>query len=237
MTELQISRFAGRDELIDAAALRFIDVVTQAQAGGDGMARVVLTGGGAGLGLLTRLRELHEAAQAQAEDFPALSVDWTRVHVYFGDERNVAVGNPESNEGQARAALLEPVGIPEDHIHGYGLDGGSLAEAAARYEELLPESFDLHLLGMGGEGHINSLFPHTSAVAETEKLVVAVYDSPKPPAERISLTLPAVQRADNIWLLVAGAEKATAAQHVISGADANEWPAAGAQATELFLAV
>lgn len=69
--------------------------------------------------------------------------------------------------------------------------------------------------------------------------MVAVTDSPKPPAERASLTLPAIRRAEQVWLLVSGAEKAEAAQHVIDGADFLDWPAAGAQGagtTRLYLA-
>ena len=73
--------------------------------------------------------------------------------------------------------------------------------------EFAPNGFDLHLLGMGGEGHINSMFPHSPAVLEEEELVVAVHDSPKPPAERVTLTLPAVNRSQRVWFLVSGAER------------------------------
>ena len=92
---------------------------------------------------------------------------------------------------------------------------------------------------MGEEGHINSLFPHSSAIREQEELAVPVHDSPKPPSERITLTLPAVNRSERIWLLVAGEAKAEAAKHVVEGADPEEWPAAGAHGraeTILFLA-
>ncbi|MGD7001227.1 6-phosphogluconolactonase [Corynebacterium halotolerans] len=238
---------ADLDELIANAARDFVEVIHQVQAGGgkhgDGLARVVLTGGGAGTGLLKELARLDAAATAQSETFPTLRVDWNRVHVFFGDERNVPVTDPESNEGQARAALLDHVDIPAGNIHGYGLGTAEMATAAATYEETVqqhaPQGFDLHLLGMGGEGHINSLFPHTAAVRETGKLVVAVTDSPKPPAERVTLTLPAVNAADQVWLLVSGAEKAEAAGHVVRGAEAVDWPAAGARGareTVLYLA-
>lgn len=212
------------DDLIDQAAQRFIACIERNDA-----ARVVLTGGGAGIGLL---KQLHNA-----------DIDWSKVHVFFGDERNVPVSHPDSNEGQARAALLDAVDIPEANIHGYGLGEASMEAAAESYEaaieEFAPDGFDLHLLGMGGEGHINSLFPHSKATAETERLVVAVNDSPKPPAERVTLTFPAIARAKRVWLLVAGAEKQEAAQHVIEGASKEDWPAAGAQGAEetlLFLA-
>lgn len=201
--------------LLDVVASRFTDVMAKIHATGRS-ARVVLTGGTAGTALFAR--------------FINEPIDWTRVEVFFGDERNVPVDHPDSNEGQARSALLSHVDIPESNIHGYGLDGGPMNAAVEQYRELVGDGgFDLHLLGMGGEGHINSLFPHTDAVRERDALVVAVTDSPKPPAERATLTLPAVQSADRVWLLVSGAEKAEAASHAADGADAAEdWPVAGA---------
>lgn len=245
---VNIIRVRDQKELINTAALRFTDAIVAAQnpgggVHGDGVARVVLTGGGAGIGLLRQLADLDYAAQRQGEQFPALSVDWSRVHVFFGDERNVPVDHPDSNEGQAREALLNHVGIPEANIHGYGLGALSMEEAARAYAETLsehaPHGFDIHLLGMGGEGHINSLFPHSAATAEAERLVTVVNDSPKPPAERLTLTLPAIRRAKRVWLLVSGAEKAEAAKHVADGSPAVDWPASGAQGAEetlLFLA-
>lgn len=245
---VNVHRVRDLNDLISQAASRFIEVVAAAQSVGgglygDGFARVVLTGGGAGIGLLRELARLDAAAEAQGEDFPALRVDWTRVHVFFGDERNVPTSDPDSNEGQAWEALFHHVDIPAANIHGFDLGAIAMESAAQAYEaeiaEYAPQGFDLHLLGMGAEGHINSLFPHTDAVRETERLVVAVSDSPKPPAERVTLTLPAVNSADQVWLLVAGAEKADAAARVAHGADPIFWPAAGAQGrkdTVLFVA-
>jgi 6-phosphogluconolactonase len=93
-------------------------------------------------------------------------------------------------------------------------------------------AFDVHLLGMGGEGHINSLFPHTPAVAETSRMVVGVEDSPKPPPRRITLTLPAVTRSREVWLVVSGDAKADAVAAAIGGASPDEVPAAGAVGRE-----
>lgn len=221
---------ADKDELARHAALKARDIIVAAQATGDGFARVVVTGGGAGIGTLRELRTLD-------------GVDWSRIHVFFGDERNVPPSHPDSNEGQAREALLDHVDIPPAHIHGWRLGELLLDAAVAAYAETLaahaPHGFDLHLLGMGGEGHINSLFPHTPAIREQEHLTLAVTDSPKPPAERATLTLPAIARADHVWLLVGGPEKAEAAAQVIAGAPAEAWPAAGARGrteTLLFLA-
>lgn len=221
-----VVRVADLPALVRTAANRFTDIATAVETTGgvhgDGIARIVLTGGGAGIGLLEALR--------------TAPINWEKVHLFFGDERNVAVTHPDSNEGQAREALLDHIHIPEENIHGYGLGGVSMEDAAQAYaealEEYAPKGFDLHLLGMGGEGHINSLFPDTDAVKEDTRLVVAVTDSPKPPAERVTLTLPAVATAARVWLLVAGAEKAEAAAHVVAGSPVVDWPAAGAKGTE-----
>ncbi|MDY5784507.1 6-phosphogluconolactonase [Corynebacterium sp.] len=221
---VNVSRHDDLDALVTTAATRLTELLSSIHNApdggvhGDGRARIVLTGGGSGIALLNALVER--------------DIDWSRVEVFFGDERNVPVSDAESNEGQARDALLDKISIPTDNIHGYGLDGGDMTDQVLAYErtidDVAPRGFDVHLLGMGGEGHINSLFPHTSAVAENERLVVAVTDSPKPPAERATLTLAAVTRADHVWLLVSGAEKAEAAAKVAHGADARDWPAAGA---------
>ena len=119
--------------------------------------------------------------------------------------------------------------------------GDDLDAAALAYEQVLAANaddgepapdFDVHLLGMGGEGHINSLFPHTPAVRETSRLVVGVPDSPKPPPRRITLTLPAVQRSREVWLVVSGAEKADAVAAAVGGANPDDVPAAGAKGRE-----
>lgn len=230
-----LARVPDLDALIDTSARLFVETISHLQTSprrhGDGLVRVVLTGGGAGIGLLRELTRLDAAAQAQSATFPTVKVDWSRVHIFFGDERNVPASHPDSNEGQARAALLDHVNIPAENIHGYGLGEKDLDEAALEYERTLqryaPNGFDLHLLGMGGEGHINSLFPHTDAVREQKRLVVAVKDSPKPPAERVTLTLPAINTSGRVWLLVAGAEKAEAAAAVMRSAEPVNWPAAG----------
>ena len=119
--------------------------------------------------------------------------------------------------------------------------GTDLAAAALAYEQLLAANaepgdpapnFDVHLLGVGPEGHINSLFPDTPAVREKTRQVVGVEDSPKPPPLRITLTLPAIQRSREVWLLVAGEEKADAVAAAINGADPVSIPAAGAVGRE-----
>ena len=218
---ITVENVPNLDVLIDEASTRFVHTVSEIIASdtggvhGDGIARVVFTGGGAGIKLLSRLVR-------------AKNLDWTRIHVFFGDERNVPVYDPDSNEGQARYALLNHVSIPESNIHGYRPGNLSLDDAAANYSNAIlqhaPRGFDLHLLGMGPDGHINSLFPSSAQLEESEKLVVGVSDSPKPPAERLTLTLPAISRAEQAWLLVSGSEKAEAISHLVDGEPSAEWP-------------
>jgi 6-phosphogluconolactonase len=222
-----IEKYPDKDALVAAAADRLVDVIVNAIAR-RGVALIVLTGGGTGIGLLKRIRE-------QAE-----KIDWAQVHLFFGDERFVPADDDERNDKQAREALIDHVDIPAANVHAMpasdGEFGDDLDAAAADCERVLAANaadgqpapdFDVHLLGMGGEGHINSLFPHTAAVRETERLVVGVSDSPKPPPRRITLTLPAVQRSREVWLVVSGGEKADAVAAAIGGAKPDDVPAAG----------
>ena len=230
---VQIERYQTLPMLIDAAARRFLTTVSAIQSdprggvSGDGIPRIVLTGGTAGIGLLDRL-SARQTGHSQQN-----SIDWSRMHVFFGDERNVPRHHPDSNEGQAADALLDSVGIPPDRVHGYGLDGSSMEGAVNAYTRLLdrvaPDGFDLHLLGMGGEGHINSLFPYSVGLRDDAPAVLAVHDSPKPPPERVTLTLPAIRNSQRVWFLVSGSEKATAASRLVQGTQSTSWPAAGAR--------
>ena len=226
MSAVAVETYSDADALVRAAGDRLADAINEAIAQ-RGRALVVVTGGGTGIGLLKRLRE-HP-------------IDWSLVHLFWGDDRFVPGDDDERNEKQAREALLDHIDIPEDNVHPMPASDGPLGDdldgAARWYEDLLaglaePGSpapdFDVHLLGMGGEGHVNSLFPHTPAVAETDRMVVGVADSPKPPPRRITLTLPAVRRSREVWLVVAGAAKADAVAAALDGAIPADVPAAGA---------
>ncbi|MDF2582184.1 MAG: 6-phosphogluconolactonase [Mycobacterium sp.] len=219
MSEQVIETYVDAGELAAAAGARLVGAITSA-IGNRGQAVIVLTGGTVGIALLR-----HVAAYAP-------DVDWSKVQLFWGDERFVPAEDPDRNYRQAREALLETISIPSGNVHEMAASDGAFGEdieaAAQAYEKLLPEEFDVHLLGMGGEGHVNSLFPDTEAVREDSRLVIAVTDSPKPPPRRITLTLPAVRRAREVWLVVAGAEKAEAAAAAIGGAAPVDVPAAGA---------
>lgn len=223
MSEQVIETYVDAGELAAAAGARLVGAITSA-IGNRGQAAIVLTGGTVGIALLR-----HVAAYAP-------DVDWSKVQLFWGDERFVPAEDPDRNYRQAREALLETISIPSANVHEMAASDGEFGDdieaAAQAYEQLLPEEFDVHLLGMGGEGHVNSLFPDTDAVREDSRLVIAVTASPKPPPRRITLTLPAVRRAREVWLVVAGAEKAEAAAAAINGAAAVDVPAAGALGRE-----
>jgi len=224
---------ANPDVLAAAVAARLVTKLVDLQAAGT-TPKIVLTGGGTGIAVLEQLRA------SVARD----AVDWGRVEFYWGDERFVAPDDPERNDKQAREALLDHVPVDEAKVFAMGADTGSGpdgAEAAAEeYAEVLrraarPEdhgpvpAFDVLMLGMGGEGHTASVFPHSPAVYETERTVVAVHGCPKPPPTRVSLTLPAIRRAAEVWIMTTGESKAAAVAMALGGAGEVAIPVAGAQ--------
>jgi len=205
----------------DVSAGRLLAAIVEAQAL-RGTASVVLTGGGIGIAILASL----------AAEPGRAAVDWAEVDVWWGDERWVGDDDAERNEGQARRALLEGLPLDAARVHPMlGSDHTPSPEvSAARYAEELegaPE-FDVCMLGMGQEGHIASLFPDTTGVREKSLTVIAVLDSPKPPPKRVSMTLPALCHAREVWFLVTGDGKADAVAQLMAGTSADQLPAAGA---------
>jgi 6-phosphogluconolactonase len=227
-----VETYADTDKLVTAAGDRLaLAIVAAIKA--RGKAFIVLTGGGTGVALLKHLGD------------NAAGIDWSAVHIFWGDERYVPEADDDRNDKQAREALLDNIEIPDRNVHAMpasdGEFGADIDAAALAYEQVLAANapdgeptpvFDVHLLGMGGEGHVNSLFPHTVAAAEKTRFVVGVEDCPKPPPRRITLTFPAVARSREVWLVVSGAGKAEAVAAALSGADPLEWPAAGAVGSE-----
>jgi 6-phosphogluconolactonase len=192
------------------------------------VAHVVLTGGSMGAAVLESIA----ASPART------SIDWSRVHFWWGDERWVPAGDPERNDGQAQQALLDDLDLPADNVHPFpASDSGlSLDEAAAAYAAELSEHgvdglphpiFDITFLGVGPDGHIASLFPHRSGIQVTDRTVIPVRNSPKPPPERLSLTRPVINASQRVWLVLAGADKASALGLALAGASRDEVPVAG----------
>ncbi len=218
------------EHLARAAAEALVARLAAAQAV-HGSASVVLTGGGVGIAVLEHAAGL--AAEPVRE-----TVDWQQVDVWWGDERFVPADDDERNEKQARAALLDRVGVPEHRIHAMPPSDGEFAEpedAAAWYAAELAAAapdgsavprLDLLLLGMGPEGHVASIFPESPAVS-AERTVVAVRDCPKPPPIRVSLGFAAINAAEEVWLLVSGTGKAPAVAQALAGAEPEQLPAAG----------
>ncbi len=232
MSETIVETYADSAELATAAGARLVGAITSALAT-RGRAFIVLTGGGTGIALLRHVADY------------GVDIDWSAVHLFWGDDRYVAHDDDERNDKQVRDALLERIVIPAGNVHAMaaadGDFGADIHAAALAYERVLADvaddgeptpEFDVHLLGMGGEGHINSLFPDTAAVREQSRLVIAVTDSPKPPPQRITLTLPAIRRSREVWLVVGGSAKAEAVAAAIGGADPVDVPAAGAVGRE-----
>lgn len=211
---------ASQDELAAQTAARLAAVLAEAQAA-RGTASVVLTGGRTGGAVLAALRDA--------------TLDWSTIDVYWGDERFLPGGDPERNETLARRELLDHVPVAPERVHAMAPSDGEFGDdpdaAAEAYAVLLKDvgSFDVCLLGVGEEGHTASIFPHSPAVAETARAVVAVRDCPKPPPTRVSLTLPTIRRAERVWLITAGAAKAEPVAAALAGADEADIPAAGAR--------
>lgn len=151
-------------------------------------------------------------------------VNWTAWHVFWADERCVPLDHPDSNYRLARETLFNHVDIPTGQI--YPLNSSLQPDAAAAayqatLEQVLqpegsqPPRLDLILLGMGPDGHTASLFPAHPLLAETRRRVAAIFNSPKPPPERITLTLPVINNARHVVFITTGAGKAKTLARVL----------------------
>ncbi len=227
--ERRVLLHPDKEALAGSVAARFltklIDVLDD-----QGEATIVLTGGTMGSAVLAAIQA------SPARD----SVDWKRVSFWWGDERWLPKGDPERNETQSRAALLDSLQLEPSQVHPFPAsdEGMTLDEAAERYAAELAEHssdgsgvprFDITFLGVGPDGHIASLFPGREGIRERERTVIAVRNSPKPPPERLSLTLPVINSSLRIWSVVAGPDKASALGLTLAGASQLEVPAAGVQ--------
>jgi 6-phosphogluconolactonase len=211
----------GRVEVVaDAAALaeaaaRRAVADLEAAVEAHGSATWVLTGGGTPVAAYRRLA---------AHDLRT-GVEWDRIRVAMGDERCVPVDHPDSNWGQAAAALLDHVPVP-DH-HRLRPRGELPAERAADdYQaalRALPRAagggprLEVLWLGVGEDGHCLSLFPGRPELEVADRLVVAVHHSPKPPPDRISLTLAALAGVERLLVLASGDAKAAAVAAALAG--------------------
>jgi 6-phosphogluconolactonase len=214
--------------LADIAADRVVSVLGGAVRE-TGTAHLVVTGGGI----------LEQVLSALGRRGPAL--EWSRVHVWWGDERFVPADSPDRNDLPAMRLLFDEVDVDPAKLHRMPASGaafGDNAEAAATaYAAELAQAvgggsgavpaFDVILLGIGPDGHCASLFPGHPGTRVLDTSVIAVRESPKPPPTRLSLTFPALDAAKQVWFIASGTGKADAVARALGGAPREEVPSAG----------
>jgi 6-phosphogluconolactonase len=237
VSERQVVVHATPELLAETTAARLIVHLVDAQAA-RGSASFVATGGGVGTAVLAAV------AGSAARD----AVDWSRVDVWWGDERFLPSGDPDRNETQARGALLDALPVDPARVHVMAASDGPYgddpdAAAAAYAAELaaaagasaagvpVPE-FDVVLLGVGPDGHVASLFPGHPGATEVEPTAIAVRESPKPPPVRVSLTFPAINHGREVWLVASGDGKAAAVAQALAETAPARVPASGVAGTE-----
>jgi 6-phosphogluconolactonase len=216
MSQPEIKVFPDPQAIAEEAARRIVEAADAAIELRDRFS-LALSGG-------STPKLLHQVLAEEYRD----AIEWTKVEIFFGDERCVPPEHAESNYRMAQETLLSKVPIPGDNV--YRMRGEiDPNEAAKEYGLMLKEKFadggiDLVLLGLGEDGHTASLFPHTAALAETKHRCVANYaeHSTTGKSWRITLTAPFLNRSEQIAFLVAGANKAAALARVLEGPPAPE---------------
>lgn len=184
-----------------------------------GRATIALAGG-------STPKPLYEALSTQA-------LPWSKIHIFWGDERYVAANHPDSNQLMARQAWLDRIELPEANIHPLPTGAGNPELDAQQHEQELQQffqikpgefpAFDLILLGMGDDGHTASLFPHTPALAVSDRLVTVGNKDGQP---RLTFTVPLINHANCVLFIVAGENKRPALQQILAPeADSISYPA------------
>lgn len=228
-TEKRVVISPDAQTLASAVAGRLLERLAR-RSGAGKTSHVLLTGGVIGTAVL-------RAAGAS----PARTkVDWSTVHLWWGDELFLPASDPERNDVRARRALIDHIDIPAGNVHAMaGADSGvDMAAAAEAYAGELATfaaddqewpSFYVCFLGVGPDGHIASLFPDRGEIQSTDAVVLPVSGAPKPPSERLTLTRPVLNSARCVWLVVSGTDKAAALGLALAGASYESVPAAGAK--------
>ena len=202
---------ADAESLIDAATVQFI-ASARAAIAKRGVFHVALAGGSTPKGLYQKLATAPYSEQ----------IDWSRVHLFFGDERCVPATHDDSNYKMATQAMIEHIAIPAENVHRMETEAGDAAEVAIRYaatmERVLQgQPLDLVLLGLGPDGHIASLFPETDALKVTDSLTASLYVE-KFSSWRVTMTYPVINSARQVIVFIAGQAKAAIVQDITSDA-------------------
>lgn len=189
--------------------------------------QIALTGGTIADLLHAEVARHHDGSVADVRP-----VDWSRVTVWWGDERFVPADSPDRNAGQARAAFLDAVGATRVREVPASDAVADAESAAATYGDLMRAhgggALDILMLGVGPDGHVASLFPGHPALEVDDRIAVAVHDSPKPPPDRVTLTFATLNQARAVWFLVSGEGKADAVARALADQGSiTETPARG----------
>ncbi len=209
----KVNIYANRDELSAALSAHVVRLSAKAAAE-KGRFCVALSGGS-----LMDIISLPLGSNPLRD-----KVDWSIWHVFWADERWVPWSSPESNYGIAKREFFSRVSIPDEQIHAAD-DSLNPSETAQAYESTLAKvfqpgagrvpRFDLMLLGVGEDGHTASLFPNHPGLHETRRWVVPVLGAPKPPPNRITMTLPVINNTHNVVFVAAGPGKANILSKVL----------------------
>lgn len=227
------------DDLAADVTARLITTLAQAQQA-RGRAALALTAGSI----------MESVWAALAASHSADAVDWSRVDVFWGDERFVPAGSPDRNDAPADRILFDHP--PFDGVRRFPMPasdgplGDDLDAAAEEYARTLREArrpgdpddqpaFDVVLLGVGPDGHCASLFPEHPGVYDDSSTVIPVRNSPKPPPNRLSLSFAGLTAAREIWVVASGSGKAEAVAMALGGAGRTQVPVAGAQGSKRTL--
>ncbi len=208
-TQPQVIRYADATELAERAAVRLLAALIELQ-GEEQVVQLCLTGG----------RIAHEIYARLGELVVGSALDPSRLELWWGDERFVPTGDPERNAGPTLALLAGHFALDPARTHPMPSADGVVdagASAATYAKELGDTRFDLCLLGMGPDGHVASIFPNHPSSEPTTQSVIGVSDAPKPPPERISLTIAKLNESSQVWFLVSGAEKSNALARSLAG--------------------
>jgi 6-phosphogluconolactonase len=215
-TQPEIRILKTATDLFEAAAAEF-KAQASAAVRANGRFSVALSGG-------STPRTLYSLLATKA------NIPWDKIFIFWGDERHVPPDQPESNYRMANEALLSKVPVPAKNVFRVHAEEKDAAAAALQYEQTLKDffhlspgafpRFDLILLGVGPDGHTASLFPGTSALNETKRLVVANW-VPKFNTDRVTFTFPVLNAAACVEFLMSGADKASTLQEVLENSSAD----------------
>ncbi|XP_051207220.1 probable 6-phosphogluconolactonase 2 [Lolium perenne] len=211
----EVRIFESSDEIATDLA-EYISQVSEISVKERGYFAIALSGGP----LVSFLRKLCEGPYNK-------TLDWSKWYIFWSDERAVAKNHADSNYKLTKEGFLSKVPILSSHVYSIN-DNATVEDAATDYEFVIRQlvkartigvsestdcpKFDLILLGMGSDGHVASLFPNHQALELKDDWVTYITDSPQPPPERITFTLPVINSASNIAILATGVDKATAVQ-------------------------